>query len=179
MGTDAEWDTYFLGIAEAVSKKSKDTTQVGAVIVSKDRLIISTGFNGAPRHLPSNVELSVVDDRDEKLRWMVHGEANAVFNAARTGAPTPGSSIYVNKFPCYACLQAIIQAGIVRVYTEDDEYWQHDPLDPDHSGKKFLIQHAKLEVVAPQHDDFKGAPPRLSPKSRPPRDSVPPSQNHH
>jgi deoxycytidylate deaminase len=44
------WDEYFLTVAQTVKRKSKDPRcKVGAVIVSSDRLIISTGFNGLAR----------------------------------------------------------------------------------------------------------------------------------
>ena len=38
-----EWNEYFLGIAEQVKLKSKDeSTQIGAVIVGKNKEILST-----------------------------------------------------------------------------------------------------------------------------------------
>ena len=44
------WDEYFMGIAMLAAKRSKDpNTQVGACIVSKDNIIISTGYNGMPK----------------------------------------------------------------------------------------------------------------------------------
>lgn len=43
-----DWDDYFLGIAEAVSKRGDCTRrQVGALIVDSGRRIVSTGYNGA------------------------------------------------------------------------------------------------------------------------------------
>lgn len=56
--------------------------------------------------------------------WMVHAEANAIFNAARVGISLNGATIYVTKFPCIMCANAIIQVGIKRLYTLD-----LDPLD--------------------------------------------------
>ena len=45
-----DWDKYFLCIAATASIKSKDPRcQVGAVIVSKDQMVLSTGFNGFAR----------------------------------------------------------------------------------------------------------------------------------
>jgi len=44
-----EWDCYFLRIAKEVASKSDCLSRkIGAVIV-KDKAIISTGYNGAPR----------------------------------------------------------------------------------------------------------------------------------
>lgn len=41
------WDKYFLGIAEAVSKRGDCTRrQVGAVIVDQNHRVISAGYNG-------------------------------------------------------------------------------------------------------------------------------------
>ena len=46
------WDEYFMSIAAVVSTRSTCLRRkVGAVIV-RDRQIISTGYNGAPRELP-------------------------------------------------------------------------------------------------------------------------------
>lgn len=42
-----DWDTYFLGIAEAVSVRGDCTRrQIGAVITSPEHLIIALGYNG-------------------------------------------------------------------------------------------------------------------------------------
>jgi len=44
-----KWDLYFLRLAREVSKNSKCLSRkIGAVLV-KDKAIISTGYNGAPR----------------------------------------------------------------------------------------------------------------------------------
>lgn len=46
------WDSYFLGIAQAVAVRADCTrSKVGAVIV-KDHRIVSTGYNGAPAGEP-------------------------------------------------------------------------------------------------------------------------------
>lgn len=48
--TRPDWDDYFLGVADAVAVRADcRRRQVGAVIVSEDRRIISTGYNGRPR----------------------------------------------------------------------------------------------------------------------------------
>src|SRR5579859_4101005 len=105
------WDEYFLNIAKVVSIKSKDPKcPVGAVIVSEDNVILSTGFNGMARGVYDNEDTLL--DGEEKIKVICHAEGNAIMNAARVGGrPLQGTTIYVTKFPCIACCNAIIQAG--------------------------------------------------------------------
>lgn len=164
-----EWDQYFLDIAEAVKTKSKDPNcRVGAVIVNSDRLVISTGFNGIARLLDDDADM--LNNKTEKLDWVVHAEHNAILNAARTGVTTRQGAIFVTKFPCFSCLLAIVQAGIETVCTDDDEYWSHDPLDREHRAKRHVL--SQLTVVAPNHPSWRPGLPSC-------RSNVPPPSQTH
>ena len=152
------WDEYFLAISKTVASKSKDPRcKVGAVIVSPDKLVLSTGFNGLARGVPDDEGL--LGDVEEKLKWICHAEFNAILNASRMGAALKDCTIYVNKFPCLACCNAIVQAGIARIYTHDAEYWDDDPADPEHTRKKPLLKESGVKVDAPFHHDFKPKKP--------------------
>jgi len=111
-----EWTKYFLEIAEQVKLKSKDqSTQIGAVIVGKDKEIRSTGYNSFPRGLDDNK--SERQERPEKYFWFEHAERNAIYNAARVGTPLDGTTIYLTSgLPCADCARAIINSGIKKVY---------------------------------------------------------------
>ena len=51
------WVEYFRTLAHTVKLKSKDeNTQIGAVIVGKDKEIVSTGYNSFPRGLKDNLK---------------------------------------------------------------------------------------------------------------------------
>ena len=123
------WTEYFLGIAEQVKLKSKDeSTQVGAVIVGKDREILSTGYNSFPRGLDDN--LPERQERPLKYFYFEHAERNAIYNAARNGIKLKGSVIYITAgLPCESCARAIINSGIKKVYckrectTKNSEKW--------------------------------------------------------
>lgn len=160
------WDEYFLNIAKAVSIKSKDPKcPVGAVIISEDNVILSTGFNGMARGVYDDEE--TLFDGDEKIKVICHAEGNAIMNAARVGGrPLQGTTIYVTKFPCMTCCNAIIQAGIRRIYTHDNSFWDDDPLDEDHSRKKRVLHEAHVHVDAPFHDTFKPTEQIIVPKRR-------------
>jgi dCMP deaminase len=160
------WDEYFINMAIAASIKSKDPRcPVGAVIVCPGNLILSTGFNGLARGMYDDEQLLL--DAEEKLKVICHAEYNAIMNAARMGTrPLDGTTIYVTKFPCFGCCNAIVQAGIRRIYTHDNEYWKDDPVDKDHSWKRRILHDAKIDVVAPFHRDFMPARPAIVPKRR-------------
>ena len=96
-----------------VAQWSKDPSRkIGAVIV-KEREIVTTGYNGFPRGCDDDVDAR--HERPEKYNWTLHGELNAVINAARQGKSTLGCDIYVNWHPCDQCSGVIVNAGIKRV----------------------------------------------------------------
>lgn len=121
----SDWDHYFLEIAKVVSSRATcDRKLVGAVLVH-DRTIVSTGYNGAPRGLPHCLtdghELQEVGrspgdgDADLSCVRVVHAELNAIAQAAREGARTLGTDMYVTCSPCWPCFKVLINAGIKRV----------------------------------------------------------------
>lgn len=117
------WDIYFMIIADAVSlRMSCDRARIGAVIVSPDFRILSTGYGGAPSGWPScddvGHQLVDINGRMSCIRT-VHAEENAVVTAARHGAKIDGSTLYTTSSPCFDCFKMVAQAGIKRiVYAE-------------------------------------------------------------
>lgn len=106
------WDKRFLLLADHVSTWSKDpSTKVGAVIVDADKRVISMGYNGFPAKIEDNPE--DYQDRDTKLKKVVHAEANAIIFSQRS---LKDCTIYLWPFmPCSNCAGQIIQSGISRV----------------------------------------------------------------
>ena len=125
-----EWINYFLGIAEQIKLKSKDqSTQIGAIIVGKDKEIRSTGYNSFPRGLDDNRPER--QERPIKYFYFEHAERNAIYNAARVGTPTDNCEIILTSgLPCSDCARAIINSGIKKVYcksectTKNKEKWR-------------------------------------------------------
>ena len=110
------WTDYFYNIAQQVKEKSKDErTKVGAVIVGKDKEIVSTGYNSFPRGIVDNRPER--QERPEKYFWFEHAERNAIYNAARIGVSTKGCTKYLTcGIPCADCARGIINAGISRIF---------------------------------------------------------------
>ena len=108
-----KWDQRFTRLAFEVASWSKDPgTKVGAVLVD-DRRIIATGYNG----FPQNIEDTILrySNRDIKLAYTVHAEVNAILNAAKNGAQTKSSTLYVTFPPCVSCATSVVQAGVSTV----------------------------------------------------------------
>jgi len=109
-----EWDTYFLDVAKAVSRRGECLrSQVGAVLVDKDCRIIATGYNGTKPGTQScldgicpraqNGVPSQAPYRDAGHCVAVHAELNAITDAMHRRLPLHGLTIYLTKAPCPAC----------------------------------------------------------------------------
>lgn len=141
---DGKWDARFMEVAELISAWSKDpSSQVGAVIVSSDKTIVSTGFNGLPRGVEDKEE--ILNDRELKNDCTIHAEENAILNAT-TREVLRGCSIYIHPFPpCSHCAARIIQSGITRVvYRAGDipHRWKKNM-----AIAREMITDAKLELL--------------------------------
>lgn len=128
------WTQYYLGIADAVSRRAEcSRRQVGAVIV-KDHSIRATGYNGAPPGMPSCLTGDCPRARSDAPPGTgyaatgcvaVHAEANAIIRAGRER--TVGAVLYVTDEPCDLCSPLVKAAGISSVYwtqsTNTYSYW--------------------------------------------------------
>lgn len=117
------WDEYFMQMAELTAKRSTCLRrQVGAIIV-KDKHIVATGYNGAPKGLPHCNELGgcyrekvgIPSGERHELCRALHAEQNAIIQAATLGQSIEGATIYVTHQPCIICAKMIINAGISRI----------------------------------------------------------------
>jgi dCMP deaminase len=109
------WDEYFINIAEQVKLKSKDNnTKIGVVLVGKNNEIVSTGYNSFPRGI--NDDVAERQDKPEKYFWFEHAERNCIYNAARIGVSTLGTTMYMTcGISCADCARAIISAGVEKI----------------------------------------------------------------
>jgi dCMP deaminase len=114
------WDRFYLQVADLIASRSKDrSAKIGAVLV-QNGAIISVGYNGFPRGVNDDVESR--HERPAKYAYTEHGERNAIYNAARSGVKTLGSTMYTQGVPCQDCARAVIQAGCSKLVA----YWQAD-----------------------------------------------------
>ena len=121
-----KWDQRFLEIASTISRWSKDPSRKIGAIAVRDRKILATGYNGFPQGIEdSDYRLN---DRQLKYKYVVHAEMNCIYNAAENGVSLKDSTIYTVGLPvCHDCAKGLIQAGISRVVTPEQEIpenWQ-------------------------------------------------------
>jgi dCMP deaminase len=130
---------YYLDIAQTVATRATCLRRhFGAIIVRND-VIVSTGYNGAPRGRKNCSDMGeCLRDRMKiprgeryELCRSVHAEANAIIAAPResmlgadlflccldpaTGKPVGGTT------SCQMCKRLVINAGISRVFVREDE----------------------------------------------------------
>ena len=117
------WDEYFMQMAELTAQRSTCLRrQVGAIIV-KEKHIIATGYNGAPKGLPHCEELGgclrekleIPSGERHELCRALHAEQNAIIQAATLGQSIEGATIYITHQPCIIGAKMIINAGISRI----------------------------------------------------------------
>lgn len=125
-------DTY-LNCAEVFAYRSTCIKRKYGAVIVKDDVVISTGYNGAPRGFANCCDLGKCPRIERDMHQgdgygicrAVHAEANALLNCSRqqtigadlylTGVNPKDNSIHKAK-PCPLCARTIIQAGINNVY---------------------------------------------------------------
>lgn len=130
---------YYLDIAQTVSKRSTCLRRHFGAIIVKDDIIISTGYNGAPRGRQNcndlgycyREKLNIPRGERYELCRSVHAEANAIIAASRD--LMLGSTLYMvcvdpktnevvaGTSSCAMCKRMIINAGIETVIIRDTE----------------------------------------------------------
>jgi dCMP deaminase len=110
----------------------------------KDKRILATGYNGAPRGLKHCIDIGCIrqkmkipsGERHELCRAL-HAEQNALIQASLYGISVAGSTLYATNQPCVICAKMLINAGIKEIVIADGY--------PDKMAADFLKQ-AKIKI---------------------------------
>lgn len=129
------WDEYFLNIAKAVSARATCMRRKYGAVITKNNIIVSTGYNGAAAGTKdclavgkcTRKELQIPHGQRYELCHSVHAEANAIIRASVD--ELEGSTIYVSgadsnadechSEPCMMCKRMILNARILKVVYSD------------------------------------------------------------
>ncbi|MGB9716248.1 MAG: deoxycytidylate deaminase [Thermodesulfovibrionales bacterium] len=133
--TRPDWDEYFIGIAKAVSKRATCLRRKYGAVITKENIIVSTGYNGAPSGMKdclevgkcTRKELRIPHGERYELCHSVHAEANAIIRASVD--ELRDATIYIsgtddidnecNAEPCMMCKRMILNAKIGKVVYSD------------------------------------------------------------
>ncbi len=132
-----DWDEYFLEIAKSVGRRATCLRRRYGAIIVKDKIIISTGYNGSPRGEANCIDTGICERERLKvpkgeryeLCVAVHAEQNAIINA--DPIKMEGSTIYIAGFnvaddsiasgePCKLCRRMIQNAKISTVIFQNE-----------------------------------------------------------
>lgn len=114
---------YFMKIALVVSERATCRRHsVGAIIV-KNKMVISTGYNGAPKGARDCLELGCLRDKlgikstkRAEICRAVHAEQNAIIQASSKGLDITDSTMYCTHSPCIICAKMMANAGIGEIF---------------------------------------------------------------
>jgi dCMP deaminase len=115
-------DQYFMQMAKLASARSTCLRRKTGAVIVKEKHILSTGYNGAPKGLKHCEEVGCLreklkvpsGERHELCRGL-HAEENAIIQAALFGVSIKDATIYSTHHPCSVCAKMIINAGIKEI----------------------------------------------------------------
>ena len=126
-------EDYYMEIAKIISMRSTCMRAHAGAIIVKNDAIVSTGYSGAPRGEPNCCDLGICErdrlgiepGKNYELCRSIHGEMNAIINAARNGVSVLDGIMYIyferldgqkkkHGDVCLMCKRMITNAGIKR-----------------------------------------------------------------
>lgn len=130
---------WALRIAEVTAQRSEDPhRRVGAVAVNHENRIVATAYNGL---MPKfDVQMDFWEDRDDRLRFMIHAEQNlcSLFKRGEV------KFVALTTQPCSSCLLSLLASGVKEVF-------YREPYDRDGKSTEIarfygiLLQHVPCE----------------------------------
>ena len=109
------WEQYFMNIAKQVATRSTcERKHVGAII-TRNKTILSTGYNGSVSGMPHCDEAGHIMENGHCVAT-IHAETNAILQAARNGVMIEGAEVYITASPCWSCFKMLANTGIKKIY---------------------------------------------------------------
>ena len=103
---------------EAIKQNSPDEeTKVAAILIDpKTGAVNAEGYNGFVRGAPDHI---LPKTRPDKYPYMIHAEANVIYNSVRSGVGTDGKILFCSLSPCLNCCRFLYQCGIKTIYFKE------------------------------------------------------------
>jgi len=136
-----KWIDRYMALARHVAQWSRDpSTQVGAIIVGKNRNQIALGYNGFPVGVTDTQER--LNDREVKYHLIQHAERNVIDQAA---FDLEGATLVTTQHPCHECAKSIVSKRIKRVICPPAP--QREPWRKSSEWAALILLEADVELV--------------------------------
>lgn len=142
-----DWTDYFMTILDAVATRGTCLRAKCGCVITRDNVILSTGYNGAPAGAPQCDEIGCLIEEtkhadghtSKHCRRTVHAEANAILQAAKNGTGIRDGVLYCGMTPCRDCAMLVVNAGIKKVIVKKDYH--------ESAESKEMFQNAGVELI--------------------------------
>lgn len=160
-----DWNQWLFDHAALAATASQNRkAKVGATLYdpTTHRPLLSN-FNDLTR----GMEYANEALHEKPLKGLVwaHAERKTICLAARMGLPTNNMGMAVNWYPCAACAQAIVDAGIVELIGEEpdmsDESWAED-----FKAAKLILKKAEVRQILLPPTRWKKPPDPAAPAKK-------------
>ncbi|OKY77950.1 MAG: Deoxycytidylate deaminase [Candidatus Methanohalarchaeum thermophilum] len=136
-------DENWMEVAKVVSQRSTCIRKKHGAVIVKNKEIVSTGYNGAPRGWAhcmetgcQREELEVPSGERYELCRGVHAEMNAIIQGNKH--KMEGATIYITGYPCTICEKLIVNAQIDKIkYLDEEEIKEIDVSKLEESENKY------------------------------------------
>ena len=122
-----DWDEYFMSIARVAATRSNCVKRKIGAVITIDRRIVATGYNGTPRGVKNCNEggcprCNAFGESGQALSECIcsHGEENAIVQSAYHGVSVRSGTLYTTMSPCLLCTKMIVNSGITTVVYNGD-----------------------------------------------------------
>lgn len=123
----ASWDDYFLEVARATASRATCSRRKHGAVITKDRRIVSTGYNGGPSGYPHcdegacpRARSDAPQGHDYERCIAIHAEANALLFSSPE--QRDGAALYCTGAPCFGCAKLIANSGVTEVVSAGGRY---------------------------------------------------------
>lgn len=154
------WDEYFMEIVNAVSRRGTCDRGRTGVVFARDKQVLVTGYVGAPIGLPHcddighQLKKTIHEDGTITQHCVrtIHGEQNAICQAAKRGVSLEGATLYCKLAPCRTCAMLLINCGIKRVVCQ--KKYHAGTKASSETEDMFKIAGIKLEYITQEGETY-------------------------
>lgn len=139
-------EVFLKRAAEFATKSNVKSHRHGCVIV-KDGEIIAEGFNHHISHFEHTFTIHAEVDALTKIKKLRHALSECELYVVRIGTDLMGNPLKYSR-PCVNCTNAILKAGIKKVYFSTDEEFNNifkDWTPPNHRIERKYLKKQEFE----------------------------------